>query len=368
MQTVLLIFGGSNPEYYVSCDSASEVIKSIDLKIFNVLQIGITLDGKWLLTDASPEEIGDGISWTKRVTNRPAFLTPVRGKNSVSVQLEPGIREIPVDCVFPLIHGYGGEDGCLQGLLELSGIPYVGSGVAASACAMDKQITRLFAQSCGMNLPACTVLKRGEKEKLEDYLYETGLLSFPVYVKPAKQGSSVGVSKAVNKEQLLEAMKLAFSFDEKILVEEGIDGFEIKVAVLGDRLPEIGEICKLTVPEGKLNDYDTKYQSFSSIKEIPAVLDKKLEDEIKKQALSIYRELECRGFARVDFFVDGKGKIYFNELNTIPGLGSSSVYVSMFEAKGLQRKELFTRLIYDGKRDQHSVSSEEKRMGSYDNG
>ncbi len=368
MQTVLLIFGGSNPEYYVSCDSASEVIRNIDTDLFNVLTLGITLNGKWVLTGAASEEIGDGISWTKSDTNYPAFLTPIRGNHSVTVQTETGIEEIPIDCVFPLIHGFGGEDGCLQGLLELSGIPYVGSGVAASACAMDKQITRLFAQSCGMNLPSCAVLKRTRAGRIEDFLSDAAFLQFPVYVKPAKQGSSVGVSKAENTAQLLEAMRTAFSYDEKILVEESIDGYEIKVAVLGDRTPETGEICRLTVPEGNLNDYNTKYHSFSSVKEIPALIDKKLEDELKKQALLIYEELECRGFARVDFFVDRKGKVYFNELNTIPGLGTRSVYVSMFEAKGLWRKELFTRLICDAQDKQAGLSAEATETGSRQNG
>ncbi len=357
MRTVLLIFGGSNPEYYVSCDSASEVLRNIDSNLFNVLQIGITLDGKWIFTDASPDEIQDGTSWIKKENNRFAFFTPGNGNGCISVLLETGIKEIAIDYVFPLIHGYGGEDGCIQGLLELSGIPYVGSGVAASACAMDKQITRLFAQSCGMELPSCAVLRRNQTENIEDFLPETEAL----YVKPAKQGSSVGVSKVENRQELVKAMELAFSYDDKILVEEGIVGYEIKVAVLGDRNPEIGEICKLTVPEGKLNDYNAKYQSFSSIKEIPAVMDKKLEDEIREQALLIYKELECRGFARVDFFVDRNGTVYFNELNTIPGLGNRSVYVSMFEAKGLHRKELFTKLIYSA---EYCQPSKEIKTGS----
>ena len=357
-ETVLVIFGGHNTEYYASCDSVGGMLDHLDRDLFDVLKIGVTEEGDWLLTEASSAEIGDGKTWLRRKDNRRAVITPVRGKRAVTAFDSRGrTEEIPIDCVFPLISGYGGEDGTLQGLLELADIPYVGSKVASSACAMDKQLTRIFARKCGVKQPRCLVLYRKDWEKQAESLPDMIGFNYPVFVKPASLGSSVGVSRVDRQEDLRQAAEEAFAYEDKILVEEGILGSEIKVALLGNEDLDMGAICQLTLSEGQVNDYAAKHIHFSSDKQIPADLPAELEHRIRKQAEDIYRALDCRGFARVDFFLDKKGELYFNEINTVPGIGERSIFALMFEKKGIPLKEVLTRLIRLAQTDRERSSA-----------
>ncbi len=345
-ETVLVIFGGHNTEYYASCDSVGGMLDHLDEQLFNVLKLGVTEDGEWLLTEASAKEIQDGESWLRRRDNRKAAIMPVRGKKSLTLFDSKGrTEEVHVDCVFPLISGYGGEDGTLQGLLELADLPYVGCRVAASACAMDKQLTRIFAERCGLKQPRCLVLYQRDWERQAASLPDMIGFGYPVFVKPAGLGSSIGVSRVDRREDLRRAVEEAFSYEDKILIEEGILGKEIKVALLGNEDLDMGAICEISMPEGGINDYAAKHIAFSSVKRIPASLDPELAQKIRRQAEEIYRELDCRGFARVDFFLDHSGELYFNEINTVPGIGAHSIFAMMFEKKGIPLKEVLTRLI-----------------------
>ena len=356
-ETVLVIFGGHNTEYYASCDSVGGMLDHLDGELFNILKLGVTEEGDWLLTEAASSEIGDGKTWLKRKDNRKAVITPIRGKRAVTVFDGKGkTEEVPVDCVFPLISGYGGEDGTLQGLLELADIPYVGSKVASSACAMDKQLTRIFAQRCGVKQPKCLILYRNDWDKQADSLQDMIGFGFPVFVKPASLGSSVGVSRVDRGEDLRSAVEEAFLYEDKILIEEGILGSEIKVAVLGNEDLDMGAICEITLPEGTVNDYEAKHVHFSSVRKIPAELDQTLEHRVRRQAEDIYRTLDCRGFARVDFFLDKKGELYFNEINTVPGIGEHSIFALMFEKKGIPLREVLTRLIRLAQADRERAS------------
>ena len=344
-ERVLVLFGGHNTEYYASCDSVGGMLDQFDTELFQIYKLGVTIEGKWLLTSADPEEIRDGESWLKRKDNKKAVITPERDKKSFSVWEKEGIREIPLDCVFPLISGYGGEDGTLQGLLELANIPYVGSKVASSACSMDKQLTRIFAERLGIRQPRCKILYRDAFESREKREELRLPFDYPVFVKPASQGSSVGISRVEKETDLEKAIREAFRYEEKILIEEGIAGKELKVAVLGNEKLEMGEICEITLPEGVVNDYAAKHLHYSSIKKIPAEIPEETAGEVFRQAEAIYKALDCRGFARVDFFLDPSGTLYFNEINTVPGIGSHSIYAAMFEKKGITLKNVLTRLI-----------------------
>lgn len=346
-KTILIIFGGCSTEYYVSCKSASGILEYIDKDLFEVVLVGVTLSGEWLLTEATSEEIQDGITWLDNRNNMNAIISPNRNKNELLVLNENVMEAIHIDCVFSVIHGHGGEDGSIQGLLEMSNIPYIGSNIAASANAMDKELTRVFADKCGLKQPACAVLHR--KEYFQNHTSIKSLIEknfkYPIFVKPASLGSSVGISKVEKNSQLENAIRTAFKYEDKILLEEGIVGREIKVAIIGNENLQTGEICELKVPGNAINDYATKYVKCSSIKEIPADISTELEESAKKQAIAIYKELNCKGFARVDFFLKDNKELFFNEINTVPGISKNSIFTLMFEKKGISYTDIITKLI-----------------------
>lgn len=345
-RTVLIVFGGYSTEYYVSCNSASGILEYINKDQFHVVTVGITIEGKWLYTEAAPDEIKDGKSWIKHPNNKYAMISSQRGEKQLLIfDASKCIRVLDIDCAFPVIHGYGGEDGSIQGLLEVANIPYVGSNITASANAMDKQLTRLFADHCGLKQPKCIVLKKHEYKDKEIALENLIDFGFPIYVKPASFGSSIGITKVNRISDLDDALQAAFQYEDKILIEEGIIGSEIKVSVIGNQLLDVGAICELRVPKNAVNDYKTKYISSSSIKKIPANLPDLLMRKVKKQACAIYKELNCSGFARVDFFLDKNNELYFNEINTIPGISKKSIFTLMFEEAGVPYPVLITRLI-----------------------
>lgn len=340
---ILIMFGGYSTEYYVSCNSAKGILEHTDKNLFEVMQLGITIEGKWILTEATPEEIGDGITWLNNINNKSAMFSMNRNKNELLVFEKNSIKKVHIDCVFSVIHGHGGEDGCIQGLLETVNIPYVGSGVAASANSIDKQLTRIFAERCHLKQPRCIVLKKEDYEK-ESFIKDMNL-GYPVFVKPASLGSSVGINKVDDKNLLDTAIEEAFEYENKILIEEGIIGSEIKVAVIGNSDLMVGEICELKMPENAINDYATKYIKGSSIKIIPARINSKVKKEAVRQACAIYKELDCKGFARVDFFLSQNNELYFNEINTVPGISKKSIFTLMFEEYGVTYTELITKLI-----------------------
>lgn len=352
-KTILVLFGGASPEHEVSCSSGASLIEAIDTSKYNVLSIGITKDGSWILTKASPEEIKDSTSWLEHKDNCKAVLSPDRRDHGLLIFEENSVRTEKIDLIFPIIHGETGEDGELQGLFEIADIPYVGCGVCASACSMDKSVTMNFARLCNVRCPeyfACSCedfLAAPEvtaKKIAEHFNSKLGYV-YPLFVKPASTGSSVGISKVNNDEEMMVALKLAAQYPGNLIIEENIEGKELKVAVLGTAEKAIvGELCEIEV-NGIFNDFTMKYKSSGSHKKIPALVSEEVAKDLKDSALRIYNSLGCKGFARVDFFVKADDSIIFNEINTVPGFTPASIYSLMFDAAGIEYKKIVQELI-----------------------
>lgn len=347
--SLLLLFGGMSSEHEVSCASAASVLRHINSEKYDINTIGITKDGKWFLTDASEESIENG-SWEHDKNNKTAFITPDRSIGGITVQQEDGsFANTAIDVVFPVLHGRNGEDGTMQGLLQIAGIPFVGSDTVASSASMDKAITKaMVEQQNAASQAACVVIHRKTYEKdpeneaaaVLDY-FENQL---PLFVKPANAGSSVGISKVKEAAKLQEAIEKAFDEDDKVLIEEMITGREIEVAVLGNDNPQascIGEIFAAN----EFYDYDAKYQNAASKTGIVTDLDPEKEQEIRDTAVRIYETMGCRGLSRVDFFLKESGRVVFNEINTLPGFTNISMYPKLWETSGIPYDELIDRLI-----------------------
>ncbi|MDO4745448.1 MAG: D-alanine--D-alanine ligase family protein [Bacillota bacterium] len=348
-KSLLILFGGASSEHEVSCASAASVLRHINDEKYDINTIGITKEGNWLLTDSPAESIDNG-SWEKNPANRPAFLAPGCGPDSLMVELEDGrLEKRKVDVVFPILHGKNGEDGTMQGLLQITGIPYVGSGATASAASMDKAITKaILEQSNVVNQAKCIVIhkKTYEKDPKNEVIamFDYFGCKLPLFVKPANAGSSVGISKVKTAEELPAAIEKALKEDDKVLIEEAIVGREIEVAVIGNDKPEascIGEIFAAN----EFYDYEAKYQNAQSKTGIVFDLDEAKENEIRNVAVKIYEAMGCKGLARVDFFLKSSGKVIFNEINTLPGFTNISMYPKLWESSGLPYDKLIDRLI-----------------------
>jgi D-alanine-D-alanine ligase len=337
-----ILFGGRSGEHEVSLVSAASVMKALDPEKYEVVPIGITKEGRWLAGTAAqkmlPEILRSGERVMPSADPTVAALVALNATGSHSVQL---------DVVFPVLHGTYGEDGTVQGLLDLAGVPYVGSGVLGSAVGMDKDMQkRLFLQA---KLPVgdFVAVLRADWEKSRGKVLRAlrKKFRFPVFVKPATLGSSVGMTKAHDPKELAEAMDLAAEFAQKILVERAIRGREIEVAVLGNEDPRAsvpGEI----VPHREFYDYAAKYLEEGTRLLIPAKLTRVQVKRFQEYAVRAFRALECLGMARVDFFLEQRtGRILVNEVNTIPGFTSISMYPKMWEASGVSYRELLDRLI-----------------------
>ena len=275
-----------------------------------------------------------------------AAISPVRGQGLLSFEGDCVVRE-QVDVVFPVLHGENGEDGTVQGLLQLAGIPFVGPRLAASAVAMDKTLTKLVADNAKIPQAAWQLVTRRDMEKRMDRTLEEleGRFDYPMFVKPAGTGSSVGVSKVRTREELREALLMAAAYDEKVLVEEFIDGIEVEVAVMGNDSP-VASVCGEIDSGADFYDYDAKYITDTSVAYVPARLEENVAEQIRDMAVRVYSAIGCRGLSRVDFFVTKKdSRVVFNEINTIPGFTSISMYPKLFAASGIPGKELIDSLI-----------------------
>ncbi len=342
-----VIFGGQSSEHEVSRISAEAIIKNISKDKYNLFLIGITKQGKWLLFSGDISEIPDG-SWEKSNLNKQAFISPDASIGGL-VTFEDGKTEIiKLDCVIPVLHGKNGEDGTVQGLLELAEIPVVGCDTASCAACMDKTITNSVLSYNGINKPAFYWFYEYDfKKNSEKYLNEIErvISSYPMFVKPANSGSSVGISKADNKEELVKAIDIAAREDRKILIEKGIVGQEVECAVLGNDEP-IASVAGEIVPSNDFYDYDAKYLSGSSDLFIPARIPEDVSEEIRETAVSTYKIMGCTGLARVDFFVEkDTNKVFLNEINTFPGFTSISMYPKLMNESGIRFTELIDRLI-----------------------
>ena len=339
-----MVFGGCSSEHDISCISVQTVVKAMNPEKYDVILIGITKDGRWLLAE-SVESIADG-SW--RDSKVSAIILPDRGIHGVMVTDASGRSTcIRVDTAFPVLHGLYGEDGTIQGLFELADIPYVGCGVIASAASMDKFYTKIVAALTGVRQAEYTPIF-GEKVK-NDIEYALDKVesqrTYPVFVKPSRAGSSVGVSKACNREELRQALILAAKHDRKILVEEMIKGREIECAVLGTtrhaQASGLGEILAADV----FYSYDAKYSNADSKTVVGPELPEGVTEKVRDYAVKIFRVLDGFGLARVDFFVCDDGEIVFNEINTLPGFTSISMYPMLWNHEGLSNEEIIDRLI-----------------------
>jgi D-alanine-D-alanine ligase len=365
-----VLFGGRSGEHEVSLLSAASVLKAIDRKKFDVVPIGITKDGHWLAAgDANHLLEGERSDVPRRLRagdpettpgakllqeGIPTLLAPEPAESRSALtagSAKPAADNL--DVVFPVLHGTFGEDGTIQGLFELAGIAYVGSGVLGSAAGMDKDVMkRLFAESKLPIVKHVTLLRtEWEKTPRKAVARVEAMLKYPVFVKPANLGSSVGISKAHDRKELGPALTLAAKYDRKLIVEQGVGGKkakarELEVAVLGNDSPKASVVGEI-IPGKEFYDYEAKYLSEGSVPVIPAKLSKAETKQIREMAVAAFRACDLSGLARVDFLMepDGKRRIYLNEVNTMPGFTQISMYPKLWEATGLPYTELLTRLI-----------------------
>ena len=344
--SVCVLFGGISPEHEVSLRSAEFVLNSLDSEKFNVFPVGITKNGDWILyagTDYSLLPTGE---WKDYPENRRAAISPVRGQGLLSFEGDCVVREW-IDVVFPVLHGENGEDGAMQGLLQMAGIPYVGPHVAASAVAMDKTLTKLVVDQAGIRQAAWMLVRSSDVDMRLDWVMDQveKKFAYPVFVKPAGTGSSVGVSKASDREALKIALIKATAYDAKVLVEEFISGREVEVAVMGNESP-VASICGEIDSGAEFYDYDAKYVTDTSVAYIPARISEDVSEQVRDAAVRIYSAIGCQGLSRVDFFVTYEGdEVVFNEINTLPGFTSISMFPKLFAASGIPAEQLVEELL-----------------------
>lgn len=338
---VAVIFGGCSSEYEVSLKSGAAVIEHINKELYDIVLVGITKEGNWLRFFGGVEEIIND-TWHMDKNCRPVAFSPDRGRSALLEFSGQGFVATQIDVAFPVLHGKNGEDGTLQGLLELAGIPFVGCGTLSSALCMDKDTAHKLAQISGVRVPP-SITAEAYMDVL-DIVRKTETLRFPMFVKPARAGSSFGITKVSYSEELYAAITEAFRHDSKIVVEEAVEGFEVGCAVLGDSELTVGAVDEIELQQGFF-DYKEKYTLASSKIHLPARIDNQTAERIKETALRLYRALGCKGFARVDMFLTPAGNIVFNEINTIPGFTAKSRYPRMLEATGLGFEEVLDRLL-----------------------
>ena len=343
---VCVLFGGVSPEHEVSLRSAESVLNNMNPDKYNIFPVGITKTGDWVLFNSTDYSLLPSGRWLNHTENYSAVISPVRGQGLLIFK-NGAVTEQKIDVVFPVLHGENGEDGAMQGLLQIAGIPYVGPHVSASSVAMDKTLTKLVADCASIPQAAWILVKNSELSLNMDSIVKdiSCRFTYPVFVKPAGTGSSVGVSKANSADELKAALTKAGQYDEKILVEEFIDGQEVEVAVLGNANPiasVVGEIDS----GAEFYDYDAKYVTDTSVAYIPARIPEPVAAELKEKAVKVYQAIGCVGLSRVDFFVTREGnRVVFNEINTLPGFTSISMYPKLFGASGIPYGELIDKLL-----------------------
>lgn len=344
-QRVGIVFGGKSAEHEVSLQSAKNIVDAINKNRFDIVLLGIDKQGQWHVNDASQYLLN---------ADDPAHIA--LNPSDVSVATVPGVAQgqlidagnasalAQIDVIFPIVHGTLGEDGSLQGMLRMANLPFVGSDVLGSAACMDKDVTKRLLRDAGLNVAPFVTLTRANRDK-HSFAQIAGQLGLPLFVKPANQGSSVGVSKVTCEAQFAEAVDLAFEFDRKVVVEQGIQGREIECAVLGNDFPE-ASTCGEVVLNSDFYSYDTKYiDDVGAQVVVPAALDPDVNDKIRAIAIEAYKALGCEGMARVDVFLTPDNEVVINEINTLPGFTNISMYPKLWQASGLSYPALITRLI-----------------------
>lgn len=339
---IAVIFGGNSTEYWVSLQSASSVFENINKEKFDVVPIGITRNGDWYRYTGETEKIADNTWFEDHGNLHPVAVSQNRSVKGFIEFSEETSRIIRIDLAFPVLHGKNGEDGTLQGLFELAGIPVVGCDTLSSALCMDKDKVHKLVSLAGISIPKSVSFKAsGKRAALKRIETE---LRYPLFVKPVRAGSSFGITKVARQQELEAAIQLAFEHDAEVIVEESIDGFEVGCAVLGIDEPIVGRVDEIEVPSGFF-DYKEKYTQKASTIHMPARIDSETEKRIQDAAISIFKTAGCSGFARVDMFYTPSGEIVFNEVNTIPGFTSHSRYPNMMKGIGLSFADMLDKLI-----------------------
>jgi D-alanine---(R)-lactate ligase len=332
---VAIIFGGCSEEHPISVKSAQEVAKNLDLKKYEPLYIGITKSGAWKLCD------GPDTDWDNGILS-PAMLSPDRSVHGLLVLEQGHYKTIRLDLVFPVLHGKLGEDGAMQGLLELSGIPYVGCDVQSSALCMDKSLAYIVASNAGIAVPKFWTVMANED-------IDHGQLTYPVFVKPARSGSSFGVSRVSQKQELLTAVETARQYDSKVLIEEAVVGSEVGCAIFGNDTDLIaGEPDRISLSHGFFRIHQENQPergSENSTFIVPADISAEARELVQETAKTLYRALGCRGLSRVDMFLKEDGTVVLNEVNTLPGMTSYSRYPRMMGAAGLSLADVIERIV-----------------------
>ena len=344
---VAIIFGGASTEYEVSLKSATYIINNLPRSRYKPILIGITKTGEWFLYSDDVSNIEDG-TWINSQSNKRAFISPDSSVKGVVILSEDKFETIKLDAAFAVLHGKNGEDGSMQGLFQLAGIPLVGCPMNSSVACMDKTLTNILLDHAGIKqanflwIYSYNVINH--RDICITYI-ENNMGDYPYFVKPACAGSSVGINKVHNTQELRKALTLAAAEDEKILIEESIDGREIECAVLGNGEDLEASVLGEIAPSNEFYDYEAKYISNSSKLYIPAQVTEEKSNEIKAIAKEAYMLLGCSGLARVDFFLKKDGDVYLNEVNTIPGFTSISMYPKLMEQTGIPIDQLIDRLI-----------------------
>ena len=340
-QNLAVIFGGQSSEHEISCMSASNIIQCIDAQRYNIILVGITKEGHWVEA-ADLNAVQDG-SWRQSKTS--IVLSPdATRKGLYRMSEDEKVQFVHLDVIFPVLHGLYGEDGTVQGLFKLAGIPFVGCGLFASAAGMDKLYTKIIVDTLGIRQAKYVPVYKEELPKMDEVVARVeSALEYPVFVKPSRAGSSKGVNKAANREQLKNALIEAADNDRKILVEETIIGREVECAVLGNldvKASGVGEILSAD----EFYDFDAKYYNSESKTLVDPPMPENMREQIREDAVKIFMTLDGRGLSRVDFFLTESG-VVFNEINTLPGFTAISMYPMLWEAQGIPKKELVQKLI-----------------------
>ena len=346
-KTVLVLFGGVSSEHEVSCVSAQSVVEHLPRDKYTPVLVGITKDGAWYLYEGETAAL-PGDRWLEAGPCTPAAFSPDRRAGGLLVFRESGLERIRVDAAFPVLHGKNGEDGTVQGLFELAGLPYVGCGVLSSAMCMDKAVTNLLADTAGIAQTAWLSVTRAQYRR-EGAAFLAGAvekLGLPLFVKPANAGSSRGISKVRDASELPGALEAAFAFDDKLVLEAAAqDILEVECAVLGNDAPTASTVGGIA-PAAEFYDYEAKYIDAGSDLQVPARIPETAAEAVRAAALRMYALMGCRGLARVDFFYEkATGRVLFNELNTMPGFTSISMYPKLQAYDGVEYGALLDRLL-----------------------
>ena len=340
---IAVLFGGRSSEHDVSLTSAAAVMAHMDKEKYEPVPIGITKEGNWYFYKGAPENI-EGERWFTLENCVPAVLSCNPKDSGFLIFPEGKTERLPVDGVFPVLHGKWGEDGTVQGLIALSGLPVIGCGVLASVLCMDKHRSHILAKEAGIAVPKGVVLKTYMDR--EEWRKRIRTLSLPLYVKPVREGSSFGISRVEHYDACIPAIEKAFLLDEEVIVEEEVAGFEVGCAVMGKNFLFTGEVDEIELSHGFF-DFTEKYQLITSQIHMPARISSEMTYKVKETAKRLYRILGLSGFARVDLFCTPEGGLVFNEVNTIPGFTSHSRFPNMMKGAGLSFGDMLDHIIQE---------------------